>query len=227
MKQFLFLILFTAAYNGYSQLYSPKGDSTISQVFIPFEFTSEEDNKLAGEDDSVKYYVASDGKNLVSINEESSYYKLLTKEHKVITDGPFIAEGDKFLQDGKWTERFDNGKIKMSGYYHRNNPIGTWREFYSNGKPKAIYNYAIIMDNGETYTCLSGSYQEFYQTGKLKVNGFYSANAIKVKDTIYVQDPVTLSTVSKVLTHNIYYPEKTGHWEYYTESGELDKKDDN
>src|ERR1700733_3468721 len=71
--------------------------------FIPFEFTSEEDNRLIKEDDSFKYYVASgDTNQVVCINEETYGYKLLSKDRKVIADGSFIIEGDKYLQDGKW-----------------------------------------------------------------------------------------------------------------------------
>lgn len=197
-----------------------------AQANIPFEFTSEEENRLIRENDSVKFYVATgDSSNTVAINEEASFYRLLNREHKVIAEGPFIAEGDKYLQDGRWVAYFGNGKVKLAGFYRRNSPIGAWQEYFSSGKIKSVYNYGIFIDK-EVATCLSGSYQEYYPSGKLKVTGFYAAEAHKTADTALVEDPVTGETKKVVQKHNELKPVKTGHWEYYTEEGELDKKED-
>jgi antitoxin component YwqK of YwqJK toxin-antitoxin module len=215
MMRFLFLLILLLRVNG-----------VYCQVTIPFEFISEEENHLIKENDSVKFFIASgDSANTVSINEEASYYKLFNRDRRVIAEGPFIAEGDKYLQDGKWTAYFNNGKIKVIGYYKRNMPVGTWQEFYSSGKPKVISNYAIFIDR-ELITCMSGSYQEYYPTGKLKVSGFYAAEAHKTADTLLVEDPVSGETKKVVQKHNDLKPVKTGRWEYYTEEGELDKKEE-
>src|ERR1700733_9715242 len=144
---------------------------------IPFNFTSEDENSLIKENDSIKYYVATgDTNNTVAINEEASWYKLYNKDHKLIAEGAFIMEGDKFLQDGKWVEKYDNGKIELTGYYHKNKPIGTWTAYYNSGKVKAGSNYGIVIYKGEPLYSLTGSYQEYYPGGTLKVSGFYSAN---------------------------------------------------
>ncbi len=194
---------------------------------IAFEFTSEEDNRLIKENDSLKYYAATgDTGNIVCIDEDASYYKLLTKDHKIIAEGSFILEGEKYLQVGKWTEHFPGGKVKETGYYEKSKPIGTWQEFYNTGKMKAVYNYAIIDDGGGRNSCISGSYQEFYPNGKIKVNGFYSAAAQIVTDTVTVEDPVTEKKIYKLQKHSTYLPEKIGHWEHYDESGEIEKKED-
>ncbi len=200
---------------------------TFAQATIPIKFTSEEDNKLIKETDSLKYYEATnDPEAVVCIDEDAAYYKLLGKNKKVIDEGCFLTEDDKLVQDGKWTERFDNGKAKITGYYRRNKPIGTWKEFYLEGRVKSIYNFAIIIVGSKVSTCLSGSYQEFYDDGKLKVNGFYASAKFQLKDTIVVDDPVTGKKVRTIEPISVYKPEKTGHWEYYSEDGELDKKED-
>src|ERR1700744_3967149 len=112
-----------------------------AQGLIPFQFTSEEDNRLIKENDSLKYYVASgDTSYIVSMNEETSTYRLLTKDHRMIAQGVFILEGEKYLQDGKWIERFDNGKTKLTGYFDHGRPAGTWEEYYDNGKIRSIFN---------------------------------------------------------------------------------------
>lgn len=201
--------------------------NTNAQVSISFDFSSEEDNRLIKENDSVKFYVASgDTNNIVCINEETSYYRLLNKDNRVIAEGAFVMEGDKYLQEGKWIENYESGKLKLTGSFKKNKPIGCWTEYYQNGKVKNISNYAIITDADGLISCLSGTYQEFYKTGQIKVSGFYAAELFKIKDTLNVDDPVSGKTVAKIRTHNALKSEKFGHWEYYTETGELDKKQD-
>lgn len=198
-----------------------------AQSPIPFAFTSDDDNKLIKENDSVKLYRATnDTASIVSINEETNYYRLLTKSHKLIAEGSFSIEGERNLQEGKWFQYYDNGKVMLTGYYKKSRPVGTWEEYYSSGKIKAIKNYGIIIDKDGTSTCLSGSYQEFYSSGKLKVNGFYGAERKKVSDTVEVEDPVSGSKIKKVVSQSVYKGEKTGTWEYYTEEGEVEKKEE-
>ncbi|MCW3121978.1 MAG: repeat protein, partial [Flavipsychrobacter sp.] len=109
----------------------------------------------------------------------------------------------------------------------RNKPTGTWQEFYSNGKPKTIANYTIVLtEKGTTSFCLTGTWEEFYSNGKLKVSGHYSAAETKVKDTLTVEDPITEQKVLKVSTRTQYGSVKSGVWEYYSENGELEKKEE-
>ena len=205
----------------------PNAVRGIAQETIPFDFTSEDENRLVRENDSCKFYVATtDTNNTVVLNEESSYYKLLNKDRKLIAEGAFIVDGDKFLQDGKWTARYANGTMKNTGYYRRSVPMGTWQSYYNSGKIKTICNYGIFVYKGDPGSCLSGTWQEFYPDGKLKVNGFYCGILYTYKDTVEVEDPVSGSKVVKVVTRSEMRSEKTGHWEYFTETGDLDKRDD-
>ncbi len=201
--------------------------NSFAQVSIPFDFTSEEENRLIKENDSLKYFVAStDTNNIVVLNEENAWYKLLSKEHKLIAEGAYIQDGDKYLQTGKWVAQHENGKIRTTGYYQRNMPVGMWQEFYANGKLKMISNYGIFNYKGEVSSCLSGTWQEYFTNGKLKINGFYCGTIFTYKDTINVDDPVTSSTIQKEITHREIRAEKVGHWEYFTEAGELEKSVD-
>lgn len=202
--------------------------SASAQVLISFEFTSEDDNRLIRENDSFKCYVATgDSSHMACISEEGSLYRLFNKDHKLIAEGTFITEGDKYLQDGKWIARFENGKVKRTGYYKRNLPVGTWEEYYSTGKIKSIRNYAILEDGGELMSCLSGTYQEFYQNGNPKTNGFYVAVLTTVNDTITVNDPVTGQDINKLMPHKKLKANKLGNWETFTETGEPEKAEDN
>jgi len=198
-----------------------------AQRTIPFSFTSDDDNKLVKENDSVKFYRATDDTaNIVSINEETSYYRLLTKSKKVVAEGLFVVDGDRNLQEGKWTQYHDNGKIMLTGYYKKSKPIGTWEEYFANGKIKTVTNYGIITDKDGLSSCMSGSYQEYYNNGKLKVNGFYAAERKKISDTIEIEDPVSGIKSRKIVSQSAYRSQKAGTWDYYTENGEFDKKED-
>ncbi|MCW3123809.1 MAG: hypothetical protein JWQ38_3301, partial [Flavipsychrobacter sp.] len=58
-----------------------------AQALIPFEFISEEENRFIKENDSCRFYAAIGDSNIVSLNEEGFYYKLLDKAQKVLAEG--------------------------------------------------------------------------------------------------------------------------------------------
>jgi len=200
---------------------------SLAQVELPFAFKSEDDNRVIKEEDSGKYYVASgDTSRMVFIGDEGNLYKLYDKNHKLLAEGNFSEDGDKYLREGKWSEYYDNGTMKSMGYYHKNNAVGLWQHFYNNGKLKTQYTFAVI-ENGDNYYCMAGSYQEYYDNGQLKTNGFYKATIDdKSKDTTYVIDPETDKKVRNISSGKRPRPEKYGTWEYYTDKGELSKKEE-
>jgi len=199
-----------------------------AQVDIPFAFTSDEDNRLLKDGEAGKSYVASgDTTNVVYLNEETFVYKLYNNTHKLITEGSYSNEGDRYYHEGKWTVYYDNGKPKMTGHYKKNKPIGLWQEFYENGKPKTTYNYAPISYEGYNFSCMAGGYEEFYDNGKLKITGIYGANLeSNCMDTVSAVNPVSGMEEMKVVKTKCPLPVKIGTWEYYKESGELDRKED-
>lgn len=195
-----------------------------AQVDIPFEFISEEENELVTENDSLKFYATKkgDSSRLICINDESSYYKLIVKR-KVLAEGHFAMDGEKNVAEGKWMKNYDNGKLRMSGYMYKSNPIGTWQEFYTDGRLKGVFNYASIADEfGAPRSYLSGTWQQYYPDGKMKINGMYCARRMRVKDTVRVEDPVSGNDVIKIISHSGYKSEKMGKWEFFKETGELD-----
>ncbi len=198
-----------------------------AQVLIPFEYTSEEDNRLIRENDSFKVFVATgDTSNSVCISEEYSLYRLVSKSGRTIASGAFIFESDKYLQDGKWAAFYENGRIRMTGYFQRGIPVGTWQEFNKNGGLKTVSNYGLFVQSTGVTSCLSGTYQEYYNSGKLKINGFYAGSLVTVHDTVTVADPVTGQDVIKVINRKKLTAVKSGRWEYFEENGDLEKKED-
>src|ERR1043165_924102 len=142
-----------------------------AQVSIPFGFVSEEKNKFVRETDSVKFYGATkDTTRMVSINEETSWYRLVNKRDKsVIAEGSFIVDDDKYYQDGKAMSRYPDGATKLTGFYRHGKPVGLWQAYYPGGQLKNVYNFAIILGDNTFSSCYSGTYQEYYESGKLKV----------------------------------------------------------
>lgn len=49
---------------------------------------------------------------------------------------------------GKYKERYDSGKLKVSGEYHKGSKIGTWHYYYENGQKQhtAYYQYKNGVD---------------------------------------------------------------------------------
>lgn len=216
MKKLLLCLAICAVKNSYAQ------------VEMPLNFTSEDDNKIVKETDSGKYYAASkDAEMTVYIGEDPMVYRLYDKDNVLLVEGTLIADGDKYLHQGKWTEYYGKGKVKACGYYLRDRPMGNWRKYYPDGKLMSSYGYAPIENNGTPYYCMAGSYQEYYENGQLKVNGFYKAVIDEnSKDTVIVQDPMTGNDVKKIIKGTRPRPEKYGTWEYYDEKGAVTKKED-
>jgi antitoxin component YwqK of YwqJK toxin-antitoxin module len=199
-----------------------------AQTEITFPYTSEDDNRLISETDSGKYYVADgDTTNIVFINDDGTSCRVMNSNHKVLCEGGLNNSQDQYLQDGKWTEYYPDGKIKTTGYYYLGKPMGTWVHYYSSGKPKSEYSYAIISENGSNNACLNGVYKEYYKSGKLKVQGFYKVDIDgTMNDTIMVKDPVTMTNKMVIQKVRAVQPEKIGKWEEYAENGATPQKED-
>lgn len=200
-----------------------------AQELIPFKYKSEEDNKLISENDSVRVYVAAGDTGMaVTINEEILFAKMVYRRNKkkVIAEGTIIAEGDGYVQHGGWMMYHSNGAPKISGSFVKGKPAGAWQEYYTSGKPKKTYHYAILSDKDGTYTCMSGAYNEYYETGGIKVTGFYLAERSRTTDTQTVEDPISGEKKVNTVSRSIYKPRKTGPWEYYNDAGEAEKKEE-
>ena len=93
-------------------------DNAVGQALIPFKYTSEDENRLIKENDTVRYYIATgDTVNVVALNEEGMYYKLVNRKDKkkVMAEGGLLADGDGYLQHGRWVQYHSNGKTAISG----------------------------------------------------------------------------------------------------------------
>ncbi len=200
-----------------------------AQVLIPMKYVSEDENRLLKENDTLRYYAATgDSLNVVAINEEALIYKLVNKRNKskVVAEGGVVPDGDSYLQHGHWIQYHSNGAAEITGSYLRGKPVGNWETYYKDGRVKTAAHYALITDKDGTNTCMSGEYKEYYANGKLKTLGYYTADRTRYQDTLQVEDPLTGGKQVKTLYKSVYTPRKAGYWEYYTEEGELDRKEE-
>jgi hypothetical protein len=200
-----------------------------AQSLIPMKYVSDDDNKLLKETDSLRYYAArGDTSNIITINEETLFYKLVNKRAKkrIVAEGGLSPLDDTYLQQGCWIAYHPNGKPQLKGCYHKGKPVGNWQEYYATGTLKSSFHYAIISDKDGINTCMSGAYTEYYPDGKVKVTGFYAADRTRKRDSVIIEDPVTGATFRKTLSKSVYSPQKTGYWEYFDETGELEKREE-
>ncbi len=205
------------------------GSDVMGQALIPFKYTSEEDNRLIKENDTTRYYIATgDTVNVVALNEDAMYYKLVNRKDKkkVVAEGGLVADGEGYLQHGRWVQYHSNGKTAISGSYIKGKPAGIWEEYFPDGRLKVSGHYAIISDKDGVTTCRSGEYLEYYSNGQIKVSGYYAADRTVSKDSTTVEDPVSGKMVTRTISKSYYSPKKAGFWDHYNEAGEVEKHEE-
>ncbi len=203
-----------------------------AQVDIPFSYRSENDNRLIKEDDSGKYYVASgDTSNIVYLGDDPLVYKLYNKNYNLLAEGFFSGSDEDMQREQKWTEYYDNGSTKATGWYCRNSPVGLWEKFYPNGKVKSRITYGIIIaPDASTLFEKCGPYSEYFDNGQVKASGLYAIDPEKktiVYDTVKVIDPETGKAIKRVNKRDAPACVKLGTWRYYNRDGALEKKEEN
>ncbi len=73
---------------------------------------------------------------------------------------------------GKYKERYDSGKLKLTGEYHKGSKIGTWKYFYENGQIRSIKYYQYKADsNSKDYPV--GIWSFFSKEGNLTKKEIY------------------------------------------------------
>jgi len=162
---------------------------------------------------------------IVFISKNYTVYKMYDRQSNLILEGDI---GGRIYTDyckrfGKWIAYYPTtGKPKVIGYYYADQPTGLWKYFYPNGQLKQTYSLAQIQTDSFTLTCKVGLYEEFYETGQLKINGFYQTAWDTTTIKIYnfdigdFKDTLIIGPVSKPF----------GVWKFYKENGELEKEEE-
>lgn len=124
------------------------------------------------------------------------------------------ASGTTFTQKiphGKWTDFFENGKVKNIFHYENGYKNGIAKSYYEDGKIKAEYNYQDNM--------LFGSCKIYYPNGKLYEESEYQEKSLRKYALIYNENGVLFKKYQfeKWDTKNGY---QSGHYTEYYPSGQ-------
>ena len=187
-------------------------------------------NYLAGIDgfsDSLgtgTYFTSKDSSRIMYIANDKSICKLFDKNRRLLVEGDLGGRCfvDHFKRYGKWSEYYQNGNLKSTGYYYEDNPIGLWQYFFENGNLKEIYNITLIQNDKSYGFCKTGLYQLYFETGQLKISGFYKA----IFDSIEIFQYNGFTGEKNLKPKKFFSPQSKeyGIWTYYKQNGEIEKK---
>lgn len=156
--------------------------------------------------DAKGYYfnsAANDG-DTIFYCKDMSCYRMTDTMGRVMIDGEIAASPNGgYVKNGKWAEYYPTGIPQSVSYYCMGREAGMVQTYYGNGVLRARYTNTLV--KGKTTQSLkAGSYQEFYENGRIKVEGFYQI-AINGKNELI--------------------SEKTGKWLYYDANGKKTKEE--
>jgi antitoxin component YwqK of YwqJK toxin-antitoxin module len=169
----------------------------------------------------IYFYVTDDSSKIVCLSKKMKY-KLFDGNYKLLVEGEYRNYVDYFRRFGKWTEYYDNEKIKATGFYYEDNPVGLWQFYHSNGQLKEVYSISPLEFDSSISYCIAGSYQLFFENGQLKENGLYKIES--GENQIVLEDVDTGAINHKIVIG--LAGKKYGLWSYYKQNGELEKKED-
>jgi uncharacterized protein len=180
--------------------------------------------------DSFGVYVTvpADTTKIVYLSREKKLYRLYDRNNNLLEEGPYKLVGDKqYGRTGQWSVYYPGGRLRSQGYYENDKSVGLWRQYYAVGKLMRLASYGLIEVKGKKYYDMIGAYQEYYENGQLKVNGFYKAAFdTSFQDMVYEEDPKTHKGKVTASKGEIPHSHQSGTWYYYKENGELDKMEE-
>lgn len=193
--------------------------------FIGYFGGYKEDRVLKNDSSGYLFIPYVDTNIIVFLSKKYTDYKMYDRKNHIILEGDIGGRiyTDYFKRFGKWTAYYpETGKPKVIGYYHADLPVGLWKYFYPNGLIKQTFSVSQILADSIYITCKVGMYEEYYETGQLKISGFYKIMSDSTTVPLYdfnignFKDTRVKAPVSKPF----------GIWKYFRENGELEKKEE-
>ncbi len=159
------------------------------------------------------YYLASatTDPDTVFYSKDMSLYKVIDTNGRTKIEGELTqgVGGGRYVRNGKWTEFWGNGIPQSVTYYCMGQQTGPVLTYYINGVLQSRYTYTAAYTD-TTYILKAGLYQEFYENGEKKEEGFYE---------------VKLDKAGKAKVALMPTSEKTGKWMYYDAHGKKEKEE--
>ena len=159
---------------------------------------------------------------VVFISKKYTDYKMYDRNSRLILEGDVGGRiyRDYFKRFGKWTAYYpETGKPKVTGYYYADLPIGLWSYFYPNGQLKKTFTVSQVWSDSMYQTCKVGFYEEYYESGSVKITGFYKIVADSTEYDFNLggfKSRDVKTAVSKPF----------GIWQYFKVDGKLDRKEE-
>lgn len=162
---------------------------------------------------------------MVYFSDDRETYKHFNRyTMQVLVEGSFGGKiyTDSHMRFDKWSEYFETGIVKTTGYYYEDQPIGLWQFFYPNGQLQESYSISLIEAEPSSSYCRTGSYQSYYPNGILKVNGYYRASVDSTTEerTNYMNGNSYMVQTRKPIAKQF------GIWTYYNELGQIERQEE-
>lgn len=183
----------------------------------------------------ILFYAVKDKSRIVFFPYNLRIYKVFDKNHKLLAEGDLGGKRfftDYVLHHGKWTEYFNNGRVKAIGNYHEDKPVGSWQFYFINGQLKKKLSYFIHKDStfykdSIYFTCLSDQYVEYYDNGQPKVKGYYKIKLDTVDSELHFWEGDKEKIEKECECCSLQATSrKSGTWIYYKRNGEVEKKEE-
>lgn len=128
-------------------------------------------NHRDGVKDGLWIYYDTRGKIIDEIEYNADFEikktKLNLKNNSFEKDISTLNDNQKEPQDiEEWKKEYNNGTIKVHGYYQDKNKYGEWKHYYENGNIKIIENFS----NGKRH----GHYKKYYKNNKILEERYYN-----------------------------------------------------
>lgn len=128
--------------------------------------------------------------------------------------------------DGLFEEHFDDGQLKVQGYYKNKKPVGEWKEYHPNGQLSGMYSYTDGKLNKERIS--------YFDNGTIKsetkkVNDAYIIITYYESGSLFWEMPLSngfyreyLESGPLVIESNYVDGELSGEWKKFYDTGVLE-----
>ncbi|MFD2561892.1 toxin-antitoxin system YwqK family antitoxin [Aquimarina rubra] len=169
---------------------------TLILLFGSTQYINKDINRKVISDDDYNYTFYVSSKNTSNYENLKEYYWY--KSGKIHSS---FGGGDGQILHGQYNKTYRKNGIAEQGEFHYGLKDDTWKNWYENGKIKKISNWQKGF--------LSGSYQEFTESGVLLVSGKYKNNKKHGRwITHHTNDTLYFKRGEKVIKEEIAEEEK-------------------
>jgi antitoxin component YwqK of YwqJK toxin-antitoxin module len=107
-----------------------------------------------------------------------------------------------------------NDRILSEGFYLNERPVGIWKDYFENGNIQEIAEYSSEYGRSDN----SGIFNEFYETGILKIEGYYK---YPDNDSTECVECYNFRDYRKITYAESKWPIKIGIWKEFHPNGKI------